>query len=200
MKSIRLNKELRAEIISNIRQAYTIKNKEPVLPDPKKDLLITIEDIYRKRAKAIEDKVIAAGLTKEYLKKSHYFNISINGETFSNHFRDASGSKEYLTQVNPTTSYLFTDDNLTDKECIQAVKIYKAARKKERPLRQKRSEWVKVRNNYIADVVNVLAGVNTTGQLLEVWPEVEKFLPKGITDPSSINLPAVSINQLNKLI
>jgi hypothetical protein len=42
--------------------------------------------------------------------------------------------------------------------------------------------------------------VNTTGQLLNVWPEAEQFIPSDVLDFSKINLPSVSFNDLNKAV
>lgn len=47
------------------------------------------------------------------------------------------------------------------------------------------------------DVIQIIEGVNTTGQLLAAWPAVEKFIPAGVNNPNRINLPAVNFARLN---
>lgn len=49
-------------------------------------------------------------------------------------------------------------------------------------------------------VRQVVDAVNTTKQLLEVWPEAEQFIPEDIRDPSTITLPSVNIADLNNQV
>ena len=41
------------------------------------------------------------------------------------------------------------------------------------------------------EICAVLDSVNTTKQLLEAWPEIERFMPSGYVDPSKVQLPAI---------
>lgn len=201
MKSIRLNKELRAEIASNIEQAYVLKNKAPVLPNPIAELTEAVGQVYLKRVKVLKQRAEAVGLGK-YLKETYYNYFNIAGDCYQITFKMIKGNtKQYLPQLNPeSVTFVNFEDPNTDKELMDLYLAYKKSKKTERSKLLKHTEWVKAKANYMADVNNVLAGVNTTGQLLEVWEECEKFLPVGIVNPSKINLPSVNINQLNKCI
>ncbi len=47
----------------------------------------------------------------------------------------------------------------------------------------------------------VLDSVNTSGQLIELWPAVEQFIPAHLADPQKgINLPALTISRLEDKI
>ena len=52
--------------------------------------------------------------------------------------------------------------------------------------------------NFKSQVRQTLDSVNTTKQLVEVWPEVEEHLPESVKDPSKIQLPSVNIQSLNE--
>jgi hypothetical protein len=47
------------------------------------------------------------------------------------------------------------------------------------------------RKDYATDIRAVLDSVNTTKQLVEAWPEVEKYIPNSFRDPSTVQLPAI---------
>ena len=61
-------------------------------------------------------------------------------------------------------------------------------------------EHQKSLKKFTNELKQVLESVNTTGQLLEVWPEAAPFVPQEISNPSSISLPAVSFVELNKVL
>lgn len=51
------------------------------------------------------------------------------------------------------------------------------------------------------EVSPVIESFNTTKQLVETWPSVEKFLPANIADPDKgISLPALSLSRLEEKI
>ena len=72
------------------------------------------------------------------------------------------------------------------------------AKKRVRAQRALVIAYDKEKANYEQDVTQVLDGCNTSGQLILVWEEVEKFLPKGVANPSIINLPSVNIAALSR--
>lgn len=56
-------------------------------------------------------------------------------------------------------------------------------------------------NGLRSEVKPVLDSFNTTKQLLETWPSMEKFLPPNIADPDKgINLPALALSRLDAKI
>lgn len=203
-KSIRLNKELREEIINNIAQAYDLKNPCPA-HQSKEDLqhifLKVIEAEYFKQEEAVIAKLASIGLTKELIHVTDHFKVyTDNQQHFANfYFKDAK--KNYVSHLKLIQGVFVQLDMLKKYPLIQAAyKAYKKALKTEKPNYEAKRQWTREKEGYLQDVRNVIFGVNTTKQLLEEWAEVEPFIPTGIVDPSRIQLPAVNIAQLTKKI
>ena len=206
MKSIRLNKKLRQEIISNIRQAYLLKNKAPEYKTKKAYFSELVVPVMRKEyiaaSNAILKKVKQLGLPNCALSKGPSFAYAIDGEF---------GEQVYFTDTNPRARenyHLILSEgcyfNLTkdmEGDVGDAYREYLSKTKRLKQAKETHDKYQLKLKNYMADVINVIEGVNTTGQLLEAWPECERFIPSGIVDPSAISLPAsVNISQLNKCI
>ena len=200
LKSIRLNKNLREEIISNIEQAYVINSPAPKYStnsELKADFIQVIQDEYLKQVAIIVTKAKSVGIDPGLLQTTNYLTVFTDAtNTFCNsYFRDNMEEP----QIRISTGAFIKLDQLEDYPLIaKAYAKYKRAIKNERSAQTKHREWERSKNNYMSDVRNAIAGVNTTAQLLEQWPEVEKFIPETIVNPSKILLPVVSIAQLNK--
>ncbi len=65
---------------------------------------------------------------------------------------------------------------------------------------EKVNEQVRSNSVSLREVKNVMYSVNTTKQLLELWPEVEKFLTPYLSNPSNTTLPAVNIKRVNEIL
>lgn len=103
-------------------------------------------------------------------------------------------SFEYTYKVSTSEAkveYVFTEDDPLWVEYQTAKELTKAFNKEV-------EEHQATRKLYSEEVDQVLQGVNTTGQLLGQWPEIEEFLPSNIANPSKINLPSVSVKKLNE--
>lgn len=205
-KSIRLNITLRSEIVDNIRQAYEINTPCPpheTKTDIKDKLVGIIEVIYREQSAALVAKATKSGINPKLFSESRSFQVYQGNYSFAyQYLKDKNCNNEYLPVPVQGWVYVNLDDESTHKDprITLAYKVYKAAIKTERVKQAAVKEWKLQRDNYLSDVRNVIDGVNTTGQLLEQWAEVEKFLPVGIVNPSKIQLPAVSIERLNKFL
>ena len=198
MKSIRLNKNLRCEIESNIEQAYVLNSPAPTVTVPLDALSAKLEALYRKRAMIILRKAEAAGL-HEYMDTRNSFLVGFfENNVHRIYFQDAKGNNEHLINLSQNGYFCTEQATNNDQEICNIYAQYRADKKASRPSKLAYSAWEKDKLNYMEDIKNVLLGVNTTGQLLEVWPECGAYLPAGIMNPSSINLPSVSISQLNK--
>jgi hypothetical protein len=77
---------------------------------------------------------------------------------------------------------------------------YKEAKRNLKEFNQDFDNWNSQRRSVIDQVRMALGAVNTTGQLLTAWPEAEKFIPNDVLDFSTISLPSVSFNSLNKAV
>ncbi len=71
-------------------------------------------------------------------------------------------------------------------------------------LRQSILDSVKLeftRNFLRREIKPILESFNTTKQLLDTWPSMEKFLPPNIANPEKgINLPALNLSRLEQKI
>jgi len=205
MKSIRLNVKLREEIISNIEQAYEIKNPCPDHKTKAKflsEFMDVVETGYTVQAEAFGQKAINAGIPITFLKQTNTIRVYTDRD---NHFcnrvmRDSDNNYKYLPDLVLSAAFIQLD--LLGKYPLieKAYTHYKQGVKAEKANLDLKRIWEREKTNYLTDVRNVVFGVNTTGQLIEQWEEVEKFIPRGVVDPSRIQLPAVSISQLNKHI
>ena len=72
--------------------------------------------------------------------------------------------------------------------------------KNKKDLNKDYDTWLANRSAVADQVRMALDSVNTTGQLLSVWPEAEKFIPTDVLDFSTIQLPSVSFSSLNKAV
>jgi len=61
-------------------------------------------------------------------------------------------------------------------------------------------EYNEVRNKFKQEIVAVIDSVNTTKQLVEIWPEVQVYIPTHLNDPSRIQLPAIRMDSINAKI
>ena len=199
MASIRLNKEIRKIIADNISEAYVKNNPAPTYKtseDFKKDFEDFVKQYYINKGNAILALAKTINLDK-YLKTTHYINIYNDNNFVFSVYLDESNTR--YTVIDPETSNL----NLNAKEhkaVLKEYEKYKQNIKGLKPLLDAYKAWQLKHDNYMSEVSNVLAGVNTTGQLLEVWPECAGYIPQGIRNPSKIQLPVVSIAALNSAI
>lgn len=201
MKSIRLNQTIREKIKQNIQAAWEQANEMPK------------EIEYRETFKGIIAQAVHTSLLKEqkeldklakrYPHLSHrlvqagdYDHVRIHSDALDQYvdIKAKDLGIEYL----PSPAFALNFDRLvTDLSMEDLVKSKPAIDRAMRKAREKVSDWELKRDRYMDQVNDVVCGVNTTKQLIEVWPEVVKFFPKGLFDPSHIQLPAVSVADLN---
>mgnify|MGYP000188629479 CR=1 FL=1 len=207
-KSIRLNKSLRTEIVNNIMSSYDAANPEPVRPEPKGGSIDDMVKAYflNKHKKIIDE---VSKLNTEILDL-----IYLMGPSDSIQYQDEKGywnrfflSEEDLIKYKiPYNLRKNAVINLSDPDQLTAPlrKALEAKKKFEKTTlkeyKQKYKDYDLERRNYIQQIQTVLGGVNTSNQLLEVWPEVEEYLPVGVVEPSKIQLPSVNIQTLNSAL
>jgi len=195
-KSLRLNKDLRASILNSIMNKYDESNPEPTSELP------TLEELRGLLAENISDKVYGKyqldNVPKELLNTDtgikvqtpdgnvEYWNFPLipTGKYSNNYTYKVSTSESKV-------EYVFTEDDPLWMEYQEARELTKTFNKEVR-------EHQATRKLYSEEVAQVLGGHNTTGKLLDEWPEVLPYLPKNIANPSSISLPSVSVKKLNE--
>ena len=197
MSSIRLNKTTRADIVDRVMKAWQLKNKEPkryTRQQYTKDRDALVREKILEESQELKAKAHKAGIAEEDLSLTSYRKVVMSSSS------DNRSQWTVYVDSNEAISRCGALDLDLDHELMATI------RKLRKKCTNKRTQdaykaWETKRINYRKDVENVVAGVNTTGQLREVWPEVEKFLPEALNNPSSgIKLPAVSIKALNAAI
>lgn len=189
MKSLRLNKELRGAIVEAVMEKWDNNHEtppEPECPNNYKKVLAAElnEFIYSEKIQAVPSDLLNMNSNlKVQLPDGGIENWYYPSEEGS-YYGYLPGTKESKVE------YVFTEK---DKYWIKYQEFLKTQRK----VREVHNEYIKARINYEDKVSQVVQGVNTTGQLLEVWPEVAPFLPKNLNNPSSIQLPAICTEELN---
>jgi hypothetical protein len=191
MKSLRLNKELRTNILNSFLDKYKSSNPEPEVGDLSKAQQVAAINAQ----KAIYGKYEGL-LPDEFVVISNNIQVRLpNGSVQHWYFgSDEEGESIYLLMSKESkVKYVFTDND----------PIYAEYRKVADAVKQQQAvydEWVKGYKKFKSEVTQVLESVNTTGQLVEVWPESLPFIPQEISDPSKINLPSVNFAEINKVI
>lgn len=189
MKSIRLNKAIRDEIVENVIKAWKVANPKPeCIKVPSKQTLL--DAAYKDWRESLGlDAKIKLGFPEEVLNHECYVNLIVFGENGEHvmyegmNFRNDKG--EPVKRIFKRTGAL----HLTTES-----PVYKAW-KKDHDLYVRQNEEVKKwdvqRHDKAVEIRAVLDSVNTTKQLLEVWPEIERFMPASYIDPSRVALPAI---------
>ena len=217
MKSIRLNKELRENIVNNIMESFDIENTAPPeAKDTQKLLNIAVYDYYLETYKQqfIElqkwskkyPKVVAMTSALQYIDtQKNVCRLNFTTMTSVSYLDGV-----YISDTDPlyvnhpnVLQGMFIDLGNMEKipeNISKTLDEIQKEKKNDKAIRKALSIYTKERKEYKETVTNVIAGVNTTGQLIEVWGEIDKFIPKGVANPSEINLPAVNTKSLNSKI
>lgn len=217
IKSIRLNKEIRVRILNNIMDSFDKENPTPPeVRNTQKLLNTAVYTHYLEKHKATLDELEkvskkykgAVARTAAMCYIDELENVcSVNFSTMNS---DNKLNGVYIYPDNPL--YVTHPDflegmfiNLKDMREIpevisEALKDIKKEKKNDKAIKKALNTHNVERLEYRETVKDVIDGVNTTGQLLEVWEEVEQFLPQGISNPSGINLPTINIKSLNSKI
>ena len=208
-KSIRLNKQLRQDILDNIMNSYDAANPAPERPVMKKGT--SIDELVKKAFFTKYKKVIEefSNLSKEALEHVDLVSAhnSISYQTENGYWESIYLTKEDLEGIKiPYGLRRNCFINLEDpaqrtsamSKAIEAKKKFEKTTLKE--YKQVAKDYDLSRRNYASQIRTVLDGVNTSNQLLEVWPEVSEYLPTGVLEPSKIQLPSVNIATLNSAL
>lgn len=183
LKSIRLTKTIRDRILTNVLEKF----------DKENNISITDLDMWYER-KACE--VYELRMKDIYKETKKYWDYMAN-----DYVTVYISDRAY--RVVPRIDY-FTDRNIIEYiekkrdviGCPERLRCYdtKIEEQRQRFLAQE-----KERNLFIETIAGILSGVNTTKQLLEVWPECEDFIPKEIVDPSRVIFALqIDTSQVNK--
>lgn len=193
MKSVRLTKDLRSRILESYLACYDASNPQPEVCT-EFTAVAEFAETLRKRLfeeAGVNEKSVPRG----FLNISSYIKI-----------QNPSGDIQYL-YFNPRpdcdSEYRpvpLMDGLLPIKENDPAYLKYKEDKRLVKEKNKVFDEWQAARTATQNQVRMALDSVNTTGQLLTLWPEAEKFIPSDVLDFSVISVPAVSFTSLNKAV
>lgn len=179
MKSIRLSKELRNEIISSIADAYDANNPFPESLENSFALWC-----YEKIHGGIEKKI--ANLDPRYFTKCTSITVAFMGEQHS--FTLPEAKIMFPSIYGRFSTNLQHHFDSKPREYLDYL-----ARE------QERDEYRQTRNKFLREVRSLVESVNSTKQLLEIWPEAEDYIPAHLADPSKgVKLPALQTSRLNE--
>jgi len=191
MKSLRLTKQLRENILESFVAKYKEANTPPQEPKSERQLGQEFADKVHQK---VYGKYLS--LVPEYmfnLANAIRVQLPNDGVQWLYFGENEKGSCKRPCTNESKIEYVFTDSDPIFLEYSNALNTCKVEV-------QQYQEYNKVLAKFKSDVSQVLESVNTTKQLVEVWPESEPFLPKEVSNPSSINLPAVNFAEINKVI
>lgn len=199
MKSLRLNRQMREAIVKNFGEKRLQAN-----PRPKETM--TRESITVDLANYCHDKVYGGmnlkGIPEDVLHFSEYIKVRFPKSEGSEEDKIENLSFErvdkYSRKTKPSTRLCKVEYDLTKSD--EGYKKYKRDMKLFKKEQQDIKDYDADHSRYLQQVRQVVDAVNTTKQLLEVWPEAEQFIPEDIRDPSTITLPSVNIADLNSQV
>lgn len=191
MKSLRLNKEMRDNILSNFVAKYLVANPKPTIT---RSIDMLKSDIATKISNNLYGKYVEL-VPKDLLNTCNYLCVQLPNDSVAQfYFRVEGGDCISLPSTKENkVEYVFTEsDPMWIEYQVAAAKL-----KEENAVVEAHE---KALSKFKGEVKQVLESVNTTLQLVEVWPEAAPFVPQEISNPSSINLPSVNFAELNKVI
>lgn len=202
-KSIRLNTEIRNDIINNIAAAYDKANPKPELTiDTTGILEKAVRQHYMKQSLELRKVIDANPILADAIKTSSCLEYrSPTGSWGSVRLYDTDDKD--AVPVYPIAKFAGTRDFHNEEYLAKNPSLKKAAeeftslQKAARKEREAVSTWEKERTKYLDEILQVLRGVTTTKQLMEQWPEVKEYIPTSYFNPSKICLPAINTQALN---
>ena len=179
MKSVRLNCDLREQVISNVMLKWQEENKAPY----------DYDDIHNDTALKIWDnlfgKIDFSNIQPKFLTKGKYINVSVNKKVYAFTLKKS----KILTSKQTRWEDPILKNYSKMPPCILEFET------KMKELNQ----FLNDKEEFRQEISAVINSVNTTKQLQEIWPEVLKFVPAHLINPSvGITLPAIKTDKLNK--
>lgn len=180
MKSMTLTKQMREDILKSVIEKWKEKNQEPDIKAAENDFAEYLWSDYFKKEKSLFD-----GVPSEFMNLATDMKYCVNGEVKQASLKDGNSKPvNWKGYRNP----VLKDIRDTHKEYSKynAVVI-------------DHEKWRERGNEVFRETKAILESVNTTKQLLEIWPQCEPFIPAHIADPDkAIRLPAIEMSRLNE--
>lgn len=175
-KSVRLNVSIREDIKKHIEMKYQESNPAPVA-----DATEVVNYHYKKTYG--DPEILLQSVNNALFCLSKEIILNVGGERRSIQLNNE-------VPVIPSQSWSKIDLTIP-VDC----KLWAKYQKNYDAL----SDWKEEKKQFLREIGELLYSVNTSKQLLELWPEVEPYLPPHVADPSSaVRLPTVVVSRLNE--
>lgn len=196
IKSVRLNTYLRKEILDSVMLEFAINTLRPLgfesSMELKQKILQEGVDVLTHLWDETYGNLGLARLPKWATDQSNKFTIAQEGDTSNTYAEYVHWGERKSVNRRPCKSAI---DLLVTAEEWKALLCTKHSL--QRALVKYDEDSTQLRR----EVYPILESFNSTKQLLDAWPSMEKFLPPNIADPDKgINLPALSLSRLEEKI
>ena len=184
MKSVRLSNDMRVDILSSVLKEYTRNLLAGLGAEKEDDLRKAWQDEEKRVLSGLWDKVYGYP-TEEvpaWMLRDDNFSVAVEGlSVFRGACVEGKPGRKYGADIILT---LVQHDELF----APMFELIAITDKFKEDVKQMKSE-----------VNSILNSVNTTKQLVELWPAVEQYIPAYIADPDKgVNLPALLISRLDE--
>lgn len=187
MKSIRLTKDTREAILKSMCDGFT-------------------ENYFKK---TVYKDLAAMQTAKQYAEESALKKLWV--DTYGQYQEALSklptflhSGKEFKVMsqtghIRVLSGHGFPGKNTSGADVVLDDDVFEAAFKESRDIQKKMYTFNKELSAFKKEVNEVLQSVNTTKQLLEIWPSAEAYIPAHIQDPDKgMRLPALHISRLEE--
>lgn len=180
MKSVRLTNDMRDDILLSVRDQWQKENPKPKIEEAEDEFA---RKMWTKHHGAKKSKELLEFKYPEFLQKTQHIHVAIQGQVQRFHLIEdlPTDTDSYRPPV-----MAMLDD--TDRDYLKYEKVKEAF-----------DEWREAGHALERETRAILESVNTSKQLIELWPQAEPFLPAHIADPDKgVKLPALQISRLNE--
>ena len=182
MKSIKLSKALKEEIVQNISDAYN-KSTPPPFKSGKEIDNNFAKTIYRMFIEDYIDDI--SRVDSRFINTGHYFKVTIGGQYKCLYLYKDNGEADWLPLPAVSCAIMELSSD------AQEVQDYEQAK-------DEFQEWADKKMAMIKQAEAIINQVNTTKQLVDTWAEIEPMIPEYVRNPSKgIQLPAILVDTLN---
>lgn len=182
IKSVTLTKAMREDILHSVIKRWKETNKEPDKKEASHKFAVWLWGDYYKKVKDKFD-----GVPKKFLNLRADLKFCVDGEVDQVSFKKGDEMPcDWAAYYGPIL-----------KTITSSHKEYS----KYKSVVGKWDVWLGSGREVEMETKAILDSVNTTRQLLDLWPQCEPFLPAHIADPDkAIRLPAIQVSRLNERI
>ena len=179
MRSVRLSKDTRYDILKAIIERWEAQNPPPCDIEAEE---AKTGDVLYKMAYSVQVRNATKKIPEDMLRWSHRFKFSIAGKVDS----------ILMTEKKPVRrQHSFNDDVQINFQDVPEALLDFSIKK------EVHDKWKESRDDFYDKVRIILNSINTTKQLVDAWPEAEKYIPEYAKSAPIKTLPALKTEELN---